>query len=972
MERLLTHKNTFMKRFWLLALSLIVTSGSYAIDVENLRCEYMSDPLGIDVTEPRLSWTLTSNKRGDLQTAYRILVASSAELLKRGTGDVWDSGKVKSDRSVQVEYEGKPLQSGALYYWKVQVWDAAGRASAWSDPSVWSMGLLDEAAWNGAQWIAYKEDPLWKSEWQAHKEAESRTAKLEWPWYNGMGKSIWELYDMASPHYDPSPLFRKEFDVARKVERAMLYITGVGYYEAYLNGDRVGDHVLDPAWTNYHLRTFYVTYDVTRQVKKGENAIGIMVGRGQYNPLCNDIWRLNQSRWVGQPKAIAQLRIEYSDGTTACVVTDGSWKTIGGPVIFDDTRQGELYDARLDREGWSSPAYDDSDWKAVAVVAGSGPLRAQMMPPVRRFEPITPVRKVDKGENRKVYDLGRNIAGWARVKVSGPAGARVTVEYCELPSDPQLVPDLHPSKMRFEISDPDYASFYDKAINLRQQNGYILKGSGNETFECRFSYKGFQYVRVTADPGVKIEEVEGIPVHTDVQDAGSFTCSNETVNRLQSMSRTTMLNNFHSIPTDCPHREKQGWTADTYMTDQTAIYNFDMAAFYAKWAEDLAGTADAEGGLCTVAPSTGYDQSMSTVWPAAIVFVPWDLYTYYGDKRVMEQHYETMKRFVEHSSRRHVEGKPEIIREVLGDWVSPHMTLSEDLISYDMAPPEGLTLYGTASYYRAVKYLARIARVLDKKDEAEHLERWAAGIAERFNQEFFDPERNIYHGDIPTGYRQAANVVPLEYGLVPDSMYADVLEGLYADLDQKNDRIGTGFVGTMAMMDLIPQLDPERAYRIATQPEYPGWGFMVKSGANTMWETWDGASSRNHPPFCLISGYFYKYLAGIRCAADAPGFKRFVIDPSVVGDLTFVESWHDSMYGRIRSEWQREGNRLSMQVSVPVNTTAVIHVPTSDPDSVTESGRPVASSSGIKYLGMEQGKALYEVGSGDYSFEALL
>ena len=299
------------------------------------------------------------------------------------------------------------------------------------------------------------------------------------------------------------------------------------------------------------------------------------------------------------------------------------------------------------------------------------------------------------------------------------------------------------------------------------------------------------------------------------------------------------------------------------------------------------------------------------------------------------------------------------------------MTLSEDLISYDMAPPEGLTLYGTASYYRAVKYLARIARVLDKKDEAEHLERWAAGIAERFNQEFFDPERNIYHGDIPTGYRQAANVVPLEYGLVPDSMYADVLEGLYADLDQKNDRIGTGFVGTMAMMDLIPQLDPERAYRIATQPEYPGWGFMVKSGANTMWETWDGSASRNHPPFCLISGYFYKYLAGIRYVADAPGFKRFVIDPSVVGDLTFVEAWHDSMYGRIRSEWQREGNRLSMQVSVPVNTTAVIHVPTLDPDSVTESGRPVASSSGIKYLGMEQGKALYEVGSGDYSFEAL-
>lgn len=406
------------------------------------------------------------------------------------------------------------------------------------------------------------------------------------------------------------------------------------------------------------------------------------------------------------------------------------------------------------------------------------------------------------------------------------------------------------------------------------------------------------------------------------------------------------------------------------MTDQTAIYNFDMAAFYAKWATDLAGTADRNGGLCTVAPSTGYDQSISTVWPAAIVFVPWDLLCYYGDRRVVERHYETMKRFAESSLLRQADGKPEIIREVLGDWVSPHMTLSDTLQSYEMAPPEGLTLYGTASHYRVVKYLAGIARYLDRPQEAERMDAWAARIAESFNREFFDPATKTYHGDKPTPYRQAANVVPLEYGIVPQSDRDAVQRNLISDLQKYDGRIGTGFVGTMALMDLLPQVDPELAYRLATQPAYPGWGFMVANGANTMWETWDGSASRNHPPFCLISGYFYKYLAGIRCVSEYPGFKRFVIDPSVVGDLTFVEAWHDSMYGRIESGWKRDGERLTLDVTVPVNTSAVVHVPAASAEGITESGRPAAEAPGVRFLRMENGKALYEVVSGTYRFQS--
>ena len=759
-----------MKRLIVAVLLLTAAITCRAAEVGSLRCEYLADPLGIDAMRPRLSWVVSSSLRGDRQTAYRVLVASSPELLARGEGDLWDSGKTASGRSIQVEYGGKPLAGLAKCYWKVRVWDADDRPSRWSEPARWSMGPLCEEDWGGAEWIAARDEETWRNEWAEHKRCDVKNREPNtWPWFVGTGRTIWDLYENASPRYDPSPLMRKEFSVGRKVVSADLYVCGLGYYEAYLNGRRVGDHVLDPAWTNFHKRAFYVTYDVTGMIRRGGNAIGIMLGRGQYSPICTDIWGLYRSKWVGQPKAIALLAIRYSDGTTERIVTDESWRTAGGPVVYDDTRHGELYDARLEQDGWSEAGFSAEGWRPAVSVPGAGPLRAQMMPPVRAFDPIEPVRTFDRGNGQTIYDAGRNIAGWARVRVRGPEGARVLVEYCELPSDRELVPDIHPSKLKIRVEDPDYASFYDKSINIRQQNGYILKGKGTETFECRFAYMGFQFVRVTADPGVTVERVEAVPVHTDVAEAGRFVCSNDVVNRLQDISRASLLNNFHSIPTDCPHREKQGWTADTYMTDQAAIYNFDMAAFYAKWVEDLAGTQDSAGGLCTVAPSTGYDQSISTVWPAAIVYVPWDLLAYYGDRRVVERHYETMMRFAESSLLRQRDGKPEIIGEVLGDWVSPHMTLSDTLMSYSMAPPEGLTLYGTASHYRVVRNLAEVARFLGKRDDAVRLDAWADRIARRFNEEFFDAASGIYHGENPTPYRQAANVVPLEYGLVPEA-----------------------------------------------------------------------------------------------------------------------------------------------------------------------------------------------------------
>ena len=943
----------------------------YAARVENLRCEYLTDPEGIDIGSPRLSWVVTSSLRGDHQSAYRILVASTPERLSRGEADLWDSGLKHSDHTIHIRYEGRPLQAFDRCYWRVQVCDAKGHAT-WSPVAHWSMGPLSATDWGSACWIAPHDESQWQAQWQTHKEQEMAQKESTWPWFNGMGRSIWAIRDMASPHYEASPLLRHEFTTAGRVARATLYVCGVGYYEAYLNGERIGDHVLDPAWTNYDQRSLYATYDVTRSIREGSNAIGLMLGHGQYNPLCNDIWGLYRSRWVGQPKAIALMRIEYRNGTTATVVTDPSWRWTGGPITYDDTRKGEIYDARLESEGWNTSGYDCSSWQSAVEVPAAGPLRAQMLPPIRCFAPIAPLRTYHKADGRTIYDLGVNLSGWARVRVKGPSGAKVLVEYCELPGDREVVPDIHPSKLQIPVVDSDYASFYDCGVKVRQQNGYILKGaSTGESFACHFSYKGFQYIRITVDHGVQIERVEGIPVHTDLTTAGAFRCSDSTVNRLQQIARRTLLNNYHGIPTDCPHREKQGWTADAYMTSSTAIYNYDMAAFYTKWLTDLAGTQDASGGMCTVAPSTGYDQSISTVWPAALLFIARDMQHYYGDQLTAQRLLPAMRRFVSGCRKRQIEGRPYILHEVLGDWVSPHMTLSPQLESFDMAPPEGLSLYGTASYYRAARFLSQIERSLGNTLEADTTAQLAERIAAAFNRTYLDPQTHTYHGDNPTPYRQAANVVPLQYGITPEDEQSDVSAALYRSLDQSSDRIATGFVGTMALMEYLPQSDPERAFRVATQPDYPGWGYMVRHGATTMWETWDGACSRNHPPFCLISAYFYRYLAGIRCD-DGTGFKQFTIDPSVVGSLTYVDAWHDTMYGRIISSWTHRNGLFTLHVSIPVGTTATVCIPADSNTVVTESGSPANHTKGLTVLGTQGSKQLFKVVSGHYTFRSTL
>ncbi|MDR1336565.1 MAG: glycoside hydrolase family 78 protein [Tannerella sp.] len=960
-----------------LLLILITAAGSITAAAkadfrpENLRCEYMVNPLGVDALPPHLSWVMASKTRGDFQLAYRVIVSSSPELLEKNRGDLWDTGKVRSDSSVHISYQGKPLASAGKYFWKVRIWNKEGKASGWSAPAFWSMGLLSPDAWQQAQWIAFKESETWKAEWKNHKDRELEGNVFKpgsWPWLTGKDSSIFALYGMAEPKYDPSPLFRKNFPVRKEIKEATLFICGLGYYEALINGENVGDRVLDPAWTNYEQRVMYATHDVTRLLRQGENTLGVMLGRGQYNPLCNDIWGLYKSAWIDQPKLIALLRIEYRDHTVSTLVTDPTWKTAGGPVVYDDTRHGEIYDARLEQDGWASPPFDDRLWKTASAVSWDAPRVSQMIPPIRCFDPVRPVKTFARENNTVIYDLGENVTGWADVRVKGPEGATVLVEYSETPSDRELMPELPPSRFRHDIRDPHYASFYDRGVNVRQQNGYILKGRGTERFRCHFSYKSFRFIRITAGEGVTVDGVAGIPVHTDVECTGRFSCSSPVINKIQENAVRSLKYNYHSIATDCPHREKQGWTADSYITSQAAMYNFNLAAFYSKWLTDLAGTRDENGGLCTVAPSTGYDMATSTAWPAAMVYIPLDIYHFYGDRRPVEEHFETMKAFTASSLLRQRDGKPEIISEVLGDWLAPLMELDGDRRNNTMAPPEGLSIYGTAAHFLTVRRTAETGAILGKNSEAKDFRDWSGRIAESFNREYFDKTAGTYHGDNPVEYRQAANIVPLEYGLVPEEDEKRVLQNLIADIRSKGNRLSTGFLGTLSMMEYLPRMDPELAFTLASHTRYPGWGYMIDRGADTMWESWDGNDSRNHLPFCLISGYFYKYLAGIQYDPEKPGFKHIIINPSFVKDLSHVDACHDSPYGRIGCSWKRENGEITLHIAIPANTTATVCLPTEKPETVRESGLPASQNRHIKFERTTRSQSFYHVGSGEYSF----
>ena len=1041
-----------------LLLLLVAPALASSLRPQQLRCEYLTNPLGIDEREPRLSWVLAPadpKARGLRQTAYRILVASDEPNLRAGKGDLWDTGRVASDQSVHVVYRGRPLASRMRAHWKVQVWDQDGKASPWSEPASWSMGLLEPGDWS-AKWIGRDEEslykdpssPYWslaKSRWiwsgaeaggarffrttftvpsdrkitsataiigaveryalTLNGQAVGRGSHFQMPevfdvaslirpgsnlvrvratsranrpaglitalrvefsgggslvvstgpeWEVSADESVWAPAKDLGPYGAapwgevgfseertlPARTLRKEFDVSKKLRRATAYVSGLGLFELYLNGNRIGDHVLSPALSDYDKRVYYVTFDVTQHLKTGRNAAGLILGNGRY-------WAPRAAvpigmRSYGYPKAILQLELDYEDGTRATVVTDETWQlSTRGPIRANNEFDGEEYDARQEPDDWEP---------ARLVSPPSGALAAQMAEPLRVTETRKPVKITQPRPGAYVFDMGQNMVGWCRLHVSGPRGTRITLRHAEtLGEDGNL--------------------YVDNLRSARATDSYILKGGGEEVWEPRFTYHGFRYVEVRGFPGAPTPAaLEGRVVHDALTPIADFSSSSELLNRIHRNILWGVRGNYRSIPTDCPQRdERQGWLGDRSMVSRSESYLHDVAAFYTKWMTDLADAQRPSGSIPDVAPAYWVLYNDSLTWPGTLLFLPGMLYEQYGDRRAVERHYPALKKWIDYM--RSFLKDDLMPKDTYGDWCVPPE--SPKLIhSQDPARRTDGTLIGTSYFYALLNRMARYARVLDKPQDALDFEALAGRVRTAFEKKFFNRAAGVYSNGT-----QTSSILPLAFGITPPEDRARIFGGLVRKIEQESDNhIGVGLVGAQWLMRTLSDNGrADLAYTIATQTTYPGWGYMIGKGATTIWELWNGdtadpaMNSGNHVMQVGDLGvWLYEYLAGIRSDHEKPGFKHILVRPYLAGDLTFVKASHASMYGTIASHWKRDGGQLQLEVTIPPNTTATVYVPARDRRSVTES-----SGKGVQFLRMEENAAMFAVGSGHYAFRSV-
>ncbi len=932
-----------------------------AITPADLRCEYLRTPLGIDARRPRLSWRFESrpesrfesrpesrfesrfesnvaNARGQTQSAYQVLVAGDEATLATDRGDLWDSGKIESAEQLHIAYQGRALASAERCHWKVRAWDGDDRPTPFSQPSWWEMGLLLPTDWHGR----------WIDDGQPNPERDE---------------------DFYAD--DPAPLLRRTFVARGGVRRARLYAAGLGYYELRLNGERVSDHLLDPAWTSYAKRVLYTTHDVTALLSEGPNALAAVLGNGWYNPLPLRMWgriNLRDHLVLGRPRLIAQLNIEYEDGTAQSVVTDQGWKMAGGPIVRNSVYLGEVYDARREQPGWDQPGFDDSGWASTS--AGDqgpanrlGPLRCQTIPPIRATATLTPVSVTEVQPGVFIFDMGQNFAGWARLRVEGPRGTTVTMRMGELlyPDGTLNVMTAVAGQIKGSNRDGTPRGGPGAPDVAYQSNAYTLRGEGLEVYTPRFTFHGFRYVEVTGFPGTPTRgAIEGLRLNTAVEPVGSFSCSNELLNRIQKMVQWTLLSNLFSVQSDCPGREKFQYGGDIVATSEMAIFNYDMASFYAKAVQDHQDAVRGAGWLTETAPYVGvsaasYAEEAGPIgWGLAHPLLVAQLHQYYGDERLVQQHYETARRWVELLSE-NAEG------HIIDRCISDHESLD----------PKPVELTATAHFFQAAQLIERLARILGRTQEAER----HAALAQRIREAFIDRflERGTGRFDIGT---QACQATALYMGLVPDAERDAAVDAMVdAVLVDHDGHIAAGIFGTKYLLDSLTEAGrADVAYTIVNQETFPGWGHMLARGATTLWEHWefsDNTFSHNHPMFGSVSEWFFRGLGGIKPHPDAVGFDRFLLEPNVVGDLTWARVRYESVRGSIVSNWRIDGDRLSLEVEVPVNTMAVVRVPTRDPSSVTESGLPASEAPSVTPLPSEsRGAALFEVGSGRYAFSA--
>lgn len=1059
---------------WLLLVAVCDTAWGGSIRVGELRCEYLKDPLGIDATQPRLSWIVESQERGQRQMAYEIAVASSAEQLQQDKGDLWQSGKITSGETAQIVYAGKPLVSRQACVWKVRVWDRDGQMSAWSEAARWEMGLLKADDWSakwieanlqpasaaandtlaGATWIWFPEANVdvtktgvpgerffrlrvnvpagekpqlakliltvddqftlhingkqivrfaqldgWKKpqtfdllpllttgenviavaatniehlagvcgkvviqypgkpaevivsnkQWKvSNKPAEGWTAAgfNDTAWKNAVeiapfGQGVWGGA-VGKTAYEPVPILRKTVKLpAKQVTKARAFVTALGLYELKINGQRVGDHVLAPEWTDYRKRVRYTAYDVTSLVKPGENAVAALLGNGWYAGHIGN----GGFQWYGKvPALFAQVEVTYADGSVERIATDATWKIHASPILSSDFMLGEAYDARRALPGWDAPGLDDSSWPTATVREEKHVLEGQVTQPVRALSEL-PTKSVKEAKpGCWTFDLGQNMVGVVRLKVAAPAGTKVTIRHAEM-----LNPD---------------GTIY--TVNLRAASSvdtYICKGDGVETWVPTFAFHGFRYVELTGLPGKPAADaVTGIVLGSDTPRAGEFTCSDKRINQLQQNIVWGQRGNYLSIPTDCPQRdERLGWMGDAQVFVRTATTNADVAAFFTKWLVDVDDGQSPDGAFSDVNPNTMGCGNVPA-WADAGVICPWTIYQVYGDQRILEKHLPAMTRWVEWC-RQH---STNLIRDKdrgndYGDWLSIGANTPKDLI-------------GTAYFAYSTHLVAKAYKAIGKEAEAAKYQQLFEDIKAAFNKKYVDADGRI-HGNTQCCYAMA-----LKFELLPDALRPKAAQYLEDDIKSKGWHLSTGFVGVSYLLPVLTRSGKaDTAYRLLMQDTFPSWLFSVKHGATTIWERWDGwtpekgfqdpgMNSFNHYSLGSCGEWLYDTVAGIGLDPATPGFRHIVIHPRVGGGLTSASASWQSIRGKIASAWTVKDGALTLNITIPANTTATVYIPAAGAESVTESGKPADKAEGVKLLRTEAGETVFEVQSGSYTF----
>ena len=882
-----------------------------------LRVEYLTNPIGIDVVQPRLSWQIASTRRNTMQAAYELQVGASEASLTRGANLLWDSGKVGSDASVFVDYAGPPAVSRTRYYWRVRIWDTNGRASPWSPIAFWETGLLQPADWT-ARWIG---PPPTSSD--------------------------------SLP--SPSPLLRRAFRVDDRVRSARLYVTSLGLYELYLNGQRVGDQLFMPGWTSYRRRLQYQTYDVTALVRAGDNAIGAILGDGWYR---GQLGFFGQRNLYGRRLGLrAQLEIRYESGRTERVISDAEWKTTVGPVLASDIYGGETYDARRELSGWASAAYDDREWSVVALLdPPAAALVASMSPPVRRVRELRPVdiRRAPSGET--LFDLGQNFTGWVRLSVRGPAGSMVTLRFGEVLDRKG---DLYTANLR----------------GASQTDRYTLRGNGREVYEPHFTFHGFRYVAVAGLPApADSTTITGIAVSSDLAQTGTLVTSDSLLNQLQRNIVWGQRSNFLDVPTDCPQRdERLGWTGDAQVFSRTAAFNMDVNGFFAKWLADVAADQDPSGSVPWVIPNPLGGDSVrfagTAGWSDVAVIIPWTMYLTYGDRRVLERQYPSMRAWVDYARRR---AGPDLIWRPgwqFGDWLALH----SDDPSYPGATT-GTDLIATAFLAHSTDLVARTATVLGRGDEAAEYRARFRAMREAFNREFVSRTGRVGENT------QTAYALAIAFDLLPDSLVAAAASRLARDVEAREHHLTTGFLGTPHILHVLGATGHVGlAFALLTQRTYPSWLYPITRGATTMWERWDGIrpdssfedpgmNSFNHYAFGAVGDWMYQNIGGIDVDPAAPGYRRSRIAPRPGAGLTSARASLETVYGTLSSAWRLNQQGFELDVTIPANTSAEITLWDAPLDHVREAGVSLNAREGVRTARQRGKDVVVEVGSGRYSF----